>query len=281
MREGSGLYETIGNDVEGSDAGPKAPEAGNPGPLRRAAALVGHYPRGGGRPVSGGNGASAAPGCPAGERPSVHRLFDLWSVHDGVVHRQYPLPLCQHIGGWAAGPAEIRPLLDLSAHRRELYAGVHGGPAAVRRPGPAGGSVGRGRGGHGAHRGQAGDPPLAHQRHLSAHGVAGHLRHRPPVSGPARGGLCMAAGRRAAVYRGGRAVRRQVAGAVLLLYFYSSRWNRERGSTSASSISTGEMPPAGSGAGVQTARSIRSGPVGRETSASTPPPPRSPSRSVP
>ena len=66
MREGSGLYETIGNDVEGSDAGPKAPEAGNPGPLRRAAALVGHYPRGGGRPVSGGNGASVAPGCPAG-----------------------------------------------------------------------------------------------------------------------------------------------------------------------------------------------------------------------
>lgn len=104
------------------------------GSLRRAAALVGDHPRGRGRPVGGGNGAFIAAGHPAGERPAGHGLSDLRPVYDGAVHRQHPLPLCQHVGGRAAGPAEVRPLLDLSAHRRELYAGVHGGPAAVQRP---------------------------------------------------------------------------------------------------------------------------------------------------
>ena len=32
------------------------------------------------------------------------------------------------------GPAEVRPLRDLSAYRRELYAGVYGGAAAVWGP---------------------------------------------------------------------------------------------------------------------------------------------------
>ena len=83
------------------------PAAGGPGPLRRAAALVGYHPWGGGCPVGSGDGVAAAPSYPAGERPAVHRLFDLWSVHDGLIHCQHPLPLCQYVGGRAAGSAEI------------------------------------------------------------------------------------------------------------------------------------------------------------------------------
>lgn len=107
MWKGSGLYETVGDDLEGPGISSKSAATGGPGSIRRAAALVGHHPWGGSGLFGCGDGPVIALGNSAGEQLVIFRFFDLWSFYDGAVHRQYALPLFEYIGGRPEVSAEI------------------------------------------------------------------------------------------------------------------------------------------------------------------------------